>query len=63
MPSPRDVVLSWVDAFNRRDADATAAHYHDEAVNLQVAEGAPTVGREAMSIRSWLSVAKNAFSR
>ena len=48
MKSPREVVLEWVDAFNRRDADAAAALYHDDAVNLQVAEGSPTVGRQAM---------------
>lgn len=46
--SPRDVVQLWVEAFNRRDADAAAALYHEDAVNLQVAEGVPTVGREAM---------------
>jgi ketosteroid isomerase-like protein len=28
MESPRDVVLAWVDAFNRRDADAAATLYH-----------------------------------
>jgi steroid delta-isomerase-like uncharacterized protein len=48
MMSPREVVLAWVEAFNRRDADAAAALYHEDAVNLQVAEGTPTVGRQAM---------------
>lgn len=48
MMSPREVVLAWVEAFNQRDADAAAALYHDDAVNLQVAEGEPTVGRQAM---------------
>jgi steroid delta-isomerase-like uncharacterized protein len=48
MRSPREVVEAWVEAFNRRDADAAAALYHEDAVNLQVAEGTPTVGREAM---------------
>src|SRR5437660_7096224 len=47
MGSPRDVVLAWVDAFNRRDAPAAAALYHDDAVNTQVAAGGPTVGRQA----------------
>ena len=46
--SPREVVLAWVEAFNRRDADAAAALYHEDAVNLQVAAGEPTVGRRAM---------------
>lgn len=48
MRSPREVVLTWVDAFNRRDALDAAALYHEDAVNLQVASGAPTVGRQAM---------------
>ena len=48
MGSPRDVVLAWVDAFNRRDAPAAAALYHDDAVNTQVAAGGPTVGRQAV---------------
>lgn len=46
--SPREVVSAWVEAFNRRDADAAAALYHEDAVNLQIAAGEPTVGREAM---------------
>jgi steroid delta-isomerase-like uncharacterized protein len=46
--SPREVVLEWVDAFNQRNADAAAALYHEDAVNLQVAAGEPTVGRQAM---------------
>jgi steroid delta-isomerase-like uncharacterized protein len=48
MESPRDVVLAWVDAFNRRDAAAAAALYHEEAINFQVATGEPTTGRQAM---------------
>ena len=48
MMSPREVLEAWVEAFNRRDADAAAALYHDDAVNLQVAEGDPIVGRQAM---------------
>jgi len=48
MSSPRDVVLVWVDAFNRRSAVAAASFYHEDAVNLQVAEGKPTVGRQAI---------------
>lgn len=44
---PRAVVLAWVDAFNRGDADALAALYTDDAVNHQVAEGV-VEGREAI---------------
>jgi ketosteroid isomerase-like protein len=45
--TPRQLVESWVDAFNRGDADALAALYADNAVNHQVAE-APVAGREAI---------------
>jgi steroid delta-isomerase-like uncharacterized protein len=48
MTRPRDIVLTWVDAFNRRDAAAAAALYHDDATNLQVALGDPVVGQRAI---------------
>ena len=44
---PRDVVKTWIDAFNRADIDALAALYHVDAVNHQVAES-PVTGREAI---------------
>ena len=44
---PKEVVQSWVAAFNRADAGALAAMYADDAVNHQVAE-APVRGREAI---------------
>jgi steroid delta-isomerase-like uncharacterized protein len=46
--TPRELVLAWVDAFNRRDAEAAAALYHPHAVNHQVAAGDPVVGRAAI---------------
>lgn len=49
MPHPpaRLVVESWVEAFNRGDADELAALYAEDAVNHQVAE-APVRGRQAI---------------
>jgi limonene-1,2-epoxide hydrolase len=44
---PRDIVKAWVDAFNRRDVEALAAFYADDAINHQVAES-PVEGREAI---------------
>jgi hypothetical protein len=44
---PRELVMAWVDAFNRADADALAALYADSAVNYQVAES-PVVGKAAI---------------
>ncbi|MBN2430906.1 MAG: nuclear transport factor 2 family protein [Acidobacteria bacterium] len=44
---PREVVSTWVDAFNRGDADALAGLYTADAVNHQVPE-APVTGRAAI---------------
>ena len=47
MLRPKELVRSWVDAFNAGDADALAALYHDDAVNHQVAND-PVCGRAAI---------------
>ncbi len=44
---PKEVVLAFVDAFNRADPDALAGLYAEDAVNHQVAES-PVEGREAI---------------
>jgi len=44
---PRQLVLAWVDAFNRGDVAALAALYSEEATNHQVAEQ-PVSGRAAI---------------
>jgi steroid delta-isomerase-like uncharacterized protein len=48
MKTPREVVAAWADAFNRRDADAAADLYEDNATNWQVAAGEPAVGRDSI---------------
>ena len=50
----RQLILAWVEAFNRRDVDALAALYAEDAVNHQVVE-APVQGRE--NIRAMFSAA------
>ena len=35
---PKELVLAWVEAFNRADPDELAAFYVEDAVNHQVAE-------------------------
>ena len=45
--SPKALVTAWVDAFNRKDVEALAAMYAEDAVNHQVAE-APVEGRGAI---------------
>src|SRR5260370_41470665 len=44
---PKDIVLAWVDAFNRADSEALAAFYAGNAINHQVAEE-PVKGRKAI---------------
>ena len=43
MLRPKEVVWLWVDAFNRHDAEAITALYHENATNHQVANE-PVVG-------------------
>ena len=45
--NPRQVVETWVEAFNRADVDALAAMYAEDAINHQVANE-PVIGREAI---------------
>ncbi len=44
---PRQLVMAWVQAFNRGDAEALACFYAEDAINHQVAE-APVEGRTAI---------------
>jgi limonene-1,2-epoxide hydrolase len=46
-PIPKQLVTTWVEAFNRGDAAALTAMYHMDAVNHQVAE-TPVVGQLAI---------------
>ncbi|MBD2576114.1 ester cyclase [Oscillatoria sp. FACHB-1406] len=48
MKSPKAVIKDWLAAYNARDADALIELYHDDAVNQQVAFGAPICGRDAL---------------
>ena len=47
MPSPKEVVQAWVEAFNRSDAEALAALYTEDATNHQVVRE-PVEGRAAI---------------
>src|SRR3989442_15311801 len=46
--TPRQVATEWAAAFNRRDAAAADALYHEDATNIQVALDEPIQGRQAM---------------
>src|SRR5262249_42978978 len=48
MKTPREVLQEWVDAWQRHDAQRAASLYHEDATNLQVAIGEPTVGKQAI---------------
>jgi hypothetical protein len=45
--SPREVVVAWVEAFNRADVEALGSMYRERASNHQVAES-PVEGRDAI---------------
>ncbi len=45
--TPKEVVMIWVDAFNRADADTLASLYSEEAINHQV-NTAPVAGKSAI---------------
>jgi len=45
IPSPKEVVKTWVNAFNAADAEAISGLYHADAVNHQIAKS-PAEGRE-----------------
>ena len=47
MPEPKEVIRSWVEAFNRGDAEALAALYAEDAINHQVVQE-PVHGRAAI---------------
>jgi SnoaL-like domain len=47
MKRPRDLILAWVEAFNRGDPDAMAVFYGEQAVNHQVVQE-PVMGRAAI---------------
>lgn len=47
MTEPRELVATWVEAFNRGDVEALAALYADDAVNHQVPVD-PVIGRDAI---------------
>jgi hypothetical protein len=44
---PKDIVIAWVETFNRGDPDEMAGFYRDDAVNHQVTRE-PVVGRAAI---------------
>jgi steroid delta-isomerase-like uncharacterized protein len=48
MKTPKQVLTEWAAAFDQRDAMALAGLYHDDATNIQVPEGKPVQGRQAM---------------
>lgn len=48
MKTPKQVVTEWAAAFDRHDAAAATALYHDDATNIQVPWREPVRGRQAM---------------
>lgn len=46
--TPKQVALKWVAAYNSHNADAAAALYDVNVINVQMPYGKPVQGREAM---------------
>lgn len=44
---PKEIIIQWVDAFNKGDADLMAEFYADNAVNHQVAN-TPVQGKKSI---------------
>jgi limonene-1,2-epoxide hydrolase len=47
--SPKELVQTWVQVFNKADAQAISNLYHENAVNHQVANE-PVVGKDAIEL-------------
>lgn len=45
--APKIIIEKWVEAFNKKDVDALADFYHDDAINHQVVTE-PLIGKEAI---------------
>lgn len=45
--TPKQVLEKWIEAFNKADATAISALYHDQAINHQVAHE-PVTGKKAI---------------
>ena len=56
--TPREIILKWVEAFNKVNLDALADLYHEDAINHQVYRD-PIVGKAAIKefFRSEFSMA------
>lgn len=44
---PKEIILKWIDAFNRGDVEGIASFYHDNAINHQVVND-PVIGKKAI---------------
>lgn len=47
-PSPKEVAMMWVAAYNSHDPDAAAALYAENVTNVQLPWGKSVQGRDAM---------------
>ena len=49
MSGSKELLLTWIEAFQACDADSVAACYAEDAVNFQDAAGEPVVGRQKIA--------------
>ena len=45
--APKEILLQWIDAFNKADAEAISELYAENAINHQVVNG-PVIGKKAI---------------
>ncbi|HEY6954592.1 MAG TPA: nuclear transport factor 2 family protein [Flavisolibacter sp.] len=45
---PKQILLAWIEAFNKADVNGLATLYHDDAINHQVANE-PVQGKESIA--------------
>lgn len=45
--TPKQILLQWIDAFNKADVQKLVSLYHDDAVNYQV-PNTPITGKQAI---------------
>jgi hypothetical protein len=46
---PKEIILNWVDAFNKADVDVLISFYSENAINHQVAND-PVTGKDAIKM-------------
>ena len=65
MGIPKEIVRRWVAAFDSHDAEAAVELYSENAINFQVAVGAPVQGKELIlaDLRAFFNAFPNSYTK